>query len=434
MYWMHRDQRVHDNWALLFAQVLAQERKVPLIVVYCLDLEAEALTKRQSFFMLKGLEEVEAELKRLNIHFFLVLGRSDDALMELVDVVNAGALVADFNPLRQHRVDLTFLCRELMCALFEVDTHNIVPCWVASDKLEIGARTLRPKIHKLLPEFLTEFPVLQKHKFRFVTEHKKTNWKKVYEALNVDESVEPVDWIRPGEKAAHKMLRQFIAHKLSSYDQKRNDPTEDGQSNLSPYLHFGQLSAQRVALEARKHNLMSISTKSFLEELVVRRELSDNFCLYNKHYDSFKGFPQWAQISLKVHSKDKREYVYTLKQFEQAKTHDPLWNAAQIEMVTTGKMHGFMRMYWAKKILEWTKNPDTALKIAIYLNDKYELDGKDPNGYVGVAWSIGGVHDRAWANRPVFGKVRYMNYNGCKRKFDIDAYIKKYSPPNHLDD
>jgi len=221
-------------------------------------------------------------------------------------------------------------------------------------------------------------------------------------------------------------LDSFFEERLSGYNEKRNDPNENVSSNLSPYLHFGQISAQRIALETykRKHN---IETKdAFLEELIVRRELSDNFCFYNKNYDSFDGFPEWAKKTLNEHRKDKREFTYHLEQFEKAKTHDDLWNAAQIEMVKTGKMHGYMRMYWAKKILEWTETPEEALEYSIYLNDKYELDGRDPNGYTGCAWSIGGVHDRAWTERPVFGKIRYMNYNGAKRKFDVKRYIQKY--------
>ncbi len=162
-----------------------------------------------------------------------------------------------------------------------------------------------------------------------------------------------------------------------------------------------------------------------MEELIVRRELSDNFCFYNSDYDQFSGFPEWAQKTLNEHRGDKREFIYSLEQFEHGKTHDDLWNAAQLQMVLTGKMHGYMRMYWAKKILEWTGSPEDALEIAIHLNDKYELDGRDTNGYVGVAWSIGGVHDRAWQERPVFGKIRYMSYAGCKRKFDVSTFIEK---------
>lgn len=427
IYWMHRDQRVCDNWALLYAQELALEAEVPLLVVFCLDPKQPNTTQRQTHFMLKGLEEIETDLKALNIHFFLILGTPECELLEFADTVNAGVIITDFTPFPKHCQLLVDMNEEVGCPLIMVDAHNIVPCWVASPKLEIGARTLRTKIHKQLSHFLTEFPELEKHPYTFKTAHKKTNWKKVYEAVDADVSVGEVDWIKPGEREAKKALQKFIRQGLGTYDEKRNDPTCNAQSNVSPYLHFGHLSAQRIALDVLSHKSYSVaSIKSFLEELIVRRELSDNFCLYNPHFDSVKGFPKWAQESLKLHKKDTREYLYTLKQFEKAKTHDPLWNAAQREMVTTGKMHGFMRMYWAKKILEWTESAEQALAFAQFLNDKYELDGNDPNGFVGVAWSIGGVHDRAWSERKVFGKVRYMNYNGCKRKFDVDAYIKRF--------
>ena len=198
-----------------------------------------------------------------------------------------------------------------------------------------------------------------------------------------------------------------------------------GQSDLSPYLHFGQIAPQRVAWEIQQSDAPREAKQAFLEELIVRRELSDNFCWYNPDYDKFSGFPEWARKTLDQHRLDQRDFLYSLEEFEPGRTHDALWNAAQLEMVSRGKMHGYMRMYWAKKILEWTNSPEEALEIAIYLNDRYELDGRDPNGYVGVAWSIGGVHDRAWAERPVFGKIRYMSLAGCKRKFKVDEYIAK---------
>ncbi len=244
--------------------------------------------------------------------------------------------------------------------------------------------------------------------------------------LDVDRCVSAVDWIQPGEKSARRALRQFIREKLPRYDEMRNDPTKDGQSNLSPYLHFGQISAQRVALEVSKTRGHKESRDAFLEELIVRRELSDNFCFYNADYDNFEGFPDWAKKTLNDHRRVRREYIYSLEDFENATTHDELWNAAQVEMARTGKMHGYMRMYWGKKILEWTKSPEEALEIAIYLNDRYELDGREANGYTGIAWCIGGVHDRAWPQRAIFGKVRYMSYNGCKSKFNVSAYIEKY--------
>ena len=229
-----------------------------------------------------------------------------------------------------------------------------------------------------------------------------------------------LSWIEPGESGASKTLRNFLETKLSRYDTDRNDPNRDGQSNLSPYLHFGQIGASRVALEVMQSMQ---DAGAFLEELIVRRELSDNFCYYNQNYDNVQGFPDWARSTLEEHARDRREYLYKLEELERGKTHDDLWNAAQLEMVQRGKMHGYMRMYWAKKILEWTESPAEALRAVIYLNDRYELDGRDPNGYVGAAWSLGGVHDRAWKERAIYGKVRYMSYNGSKRKFDVQAYI-----------
>ncbi len=229
-------------------------------------------------------------------------------------------------------------------------------------------------------------------------------------------------WIEPGEAAARAQLSDFLSRRLHRYDSDRNDPTLDGQSNLSPYLHFGQISAQRAAIQALAG---TADTTSFLEELVVRRELAENFCYYNPNYDSVAGFPDWAKETLRSHERDRREYLYSILELEAARTHDDLWNAAQKEMQCLGKMHGYLRMYWAKKILEWTKSPADAMRIAIYLNDRYELDGRDPNGYTGIAWSIGGVHDRAWKEREIFGKVRYMSYNGARAKFDVKAYINK---------
>jgi len=167
------------------------------------------------------------------------------------------------------------------------------------------------------------------------------------------------------------------------------------------------------------------SKDAFREELIVRRELSDNYCFYNSLYDSFEGFPSWAKKTLNEHRRDRRDYQYSRKEFEHGQTHDTLWNAAQMEMNTTGKMHGYMRMYWTKKILEWTESSEQALEVAIYLNDRYSLDGRDPNGYVGIAWSIGGVHDRAWSNRTVYGKIRSMSSHGCRSKFDVPSYIEK---------
>ena len=426
VYWMSRDQRVHDNWALIFSQKLAIEKQKPLVVIFNLVPNFLEATIRQYGFMLKGLQQVEQELKKYNIPFFLTLGNPENEIPSLLNKINASTLVSDFDPLKIKRIWKKDVAKKISIPFYEVDAHNVVPCLYVSNKVEFGAYTIRPKIHKALPEFLDEFPKLKNMK-NYEVDSENVDWDKAEQSLKINRDVKEVTWLKPGEASAQKVLKDFLENRLDNYSEDRNDPNKNALSNLSPYLHFGQISAQRVALTVEQFYSNHPSSKSFLEELIVRRELSDNFCYFNTKYDSFEGFPDWAKKTLNEHRKDKREFVYTPEEFEQAKTHEDLWNAAQLEMVKTGKMHGYMRMYWAKKILEWSKSPEEALRIAIYLNDKYELDGRDPNGYVGCAWSVGGVHDRAWTERPVFGKIRYMNYNGAKRKFDVDSYIKKFT-------
>ena len=425
VYWMSRDQRTRDNWALLCSQEMSQREKVPLTVVFCLVPQFLGATFRQYSFMVQGLAEVEQNLAGENIPFHLLVGSPEVELPQFLEKYGAGCLVTDFDPLRLKRQWKEGVAQKLDIPFFEVDAHNIVPCWVASGKQEYGAYTLRPKIWRALPEFLDEFPPLRKQESSW-GKPAPTDWQGILARLCVDRSVPEISGIKSGERAAWAVLKDFMDNKLSDYPDGRNDPTREGQSHLSPYLHFGQIAAQRVALDVEDAPAGQKAKEAFLEELIVRRELADNFCFYNHQYDSFAGFPSWAQKTLDEHRDDPREYLYTLAQFEQAQTHDDLWNASQREMVKTGKMHGYLRMYWAKKILEWTPSPEKALQVAIYLNDRYELDGRDPNGYTGIAWSLGGVHDRAWGERKVFGKIRYMSYNGCKSKFDVEAYIRKY--------
>lgn len=424
VYWMSRDQRVQDNWALLHAQNLAFEHKKPLLVIFCLAPVFLDATIRQYDFMIQGLQGVEKDLAKLSIPFKLLLGDPVTEIPKYISSVKAGLIVTDFDPLKIKRMWKEKIAKVSEVTIVEVDTHNIVPCWHASPKQEFAAYTLRPKIHKILDEFLTQIPPVKTHPFNLREKILLTDWKAVRDSLKVNMDVKRVD-IAPGESAAFVQLKEFLEYDLKRYDTDRNDPTKDAQSNLSPYLHFGNISAQRIVLELRGVKKHLEAKKQFQEELVIRKELSDNFCYYNEHYDSPKGFPDWAKKTIAEHANDPREYVYTQEEFEYSKTHDELWNAAQQEMVVTGKMHGYMRMYWAKKILEWTHSAEDAMRIAIYLNDKYELDGRDPNGYTGIAWSIGGVHDRAWFDRPIFGKIRYMSYNGCKSKFDVAAYIRQ---------
>jgi len=424
VYWMSRDQRVHDNWALIFAQEIARKDQVPLAVVFCLVPEFLNASIRQYGFLLKGMADVERGLRRLNIAFFLLRGDPGIQVPHFLRQHDAGTLITDFDPLQLKQAWKVNVSSKAAILFQEVDAHNIVPCWIASPKIEYGAYTLRPKLKKYLYEFFSDFPILKHHSIPWPAKVPTVDWLSEVDDIGVDRSVPEITWLAPGEAAARKTLRFFLKRKLSSYAETRNDPTKDGQSNLSPYLHFGHLSAQRVMLEVLRSSGHEDSKDAFLEELIVRRELSDNFCFYQPHYNSPLCFPAWAHATLEKHRHDRRVYQYSAQDLEEARTHDDLWNAAQQEMRKRGKMHGYLRMYWAKKILEWTSTPEQAMKIAIYLNDRYELDGRDPNGYTGIAWSIGGVHDRAWNERPIFGKIRFMSYRGCRSKFNVDAYIE----------
>ena len=424
LYWMSRDQRVEDNWALLFAQQAALERKTPLGVVFTLAPRFLSASARHYAFMLAGLREVESGCRERGIGFTVLTGPPEKQMSAYCTRYGASLLVADFDPLRIKRGWRESVAQAVDIPFYEVDAHNIVPCRVASDKQEYGAYTLRPKIHKRLEEFLENFPAVEPHPVSFPEDQARTDWDEVRSFVAISGDEHAGLSASPGAHEAARVLEAFIGTPLNRYDEQRNDPSLQATSHLSPYLHFGQLASQRVALAVQSARGISRTAKdAFLEELIVRKELSDNFCLYNPRYDSVDGAPEWARQTLDEHAKDKREHLYTEEELERGETHDDLWNAAQMEMVHTGRMHGYMRMYWAKKILEWSPSPEEALRRTIFLNDRYELDGREPNGYVGAMWSICGVHDRAWKERPVFGKIRYMNRKGCERKFDVAAYI-----------
>ncbi len=425
VYWMNRDQRLLDNWALLYAQQLALQIGAPLVVLFCIDDTPLRFTSREFSFMVTGLAEVEQRCTEYNIRFELLVGKPSKSILSFLTLQGAQCLVTDFLPLVHSQNLLHDVTNQCGLPVYVVDAHNIVPCWEASNKVEFGAYTLRPKILRHLPEYLTEFPSVEQMPSS-VVDRPTIDWSNVYRSVPVDASVQPISWCVAGEHEANTALERF-KERIETYAD-RNNPNLNGQSNLSPYLHFGQISAQRVALAVKDivDPVHQIHSESYLEELIVRKELSDNFTYHNPNYTAFEGFPSWAQKTLNDHRNDVREFVYDLACWENSTTHDALWNAAQLQLVKTGKMHGYMRMYWAKKLLEWSASPDEAMAVGIFLNDKYSIDGRDPNGYAGIAWSIGGVHDRAWAERAVYGKIRYMNANGCARKFDVNTYIATY--------
>ena len=410
VYWMNREMRLDDNWALIYAQTFANELKQPCVVIFSLfDSFGSAKNNdddRMFTRMKLGLKLVNQQAKTRGLPFYVLHGPTVSTITKFLQDTHAGMLVTDFSPLRDMRALRTQLANKLAIKMVEVDAHNIVPIHVASQKQEWGAYTLRPKIHRLLKEFLHPFPSwIKTIPFQYRGKHDETFLK----ALK--ETIDPLH-----------ALQEFLRQRLDRYED-RNNPNIEATSRLSSYFHFGHLSSQTVALAVIKTGQPH---EAFLEELIVRKELADNYCFYNPHYDSFLGFPDWAKKTLDAHRLDKREYVYSLETLAKGMTHDDAWNAAQIQMVKTGYMHGYMRMYWAKKILEWTSSPEEALQFANTLNDQYELDGRDPNGYTGTAWAIGGVHDRPWQERPIFGMIRYMNAAGLKRKFDIGSYIRHW--------
>ncbi len=447
VYVMSRDQRVDDNHALLAAQVDAVARRAPLIVLFNLNLSPKNRSYEHYEFMLEGLEEVAEALERMGINWIM---RSDDAYSDTIAVLSAtkaASVYFDFSPLASPRKLAKKVATSFSGATYVVDTHNIVPVWRMSDKQEFAAHTLRKKVHKQLASYVVAPESLSKHSYKFDGSCVSDSFETAREKMNGIQRSGVVLSAKPGEKAAHKHLKEFLANELGGYANGRNDIAHDHQSGLSPYLHFGQLSSLRVALETIAHvkedpllfmqARMASATAAhseregmdaLFEEMIVRKELSDNFCFYSEYpYTSIAAAASWAQKTLDEHRDDVRDFLYSDDEWEYSKTHDDAWNAAQNQLRKTGKMHGYMRMYWAKKMLEWSSSPEDALRVVIYLNDKYSIDGGDPNGYVGILWSIAGLHDRPWTERPVFGKIRYMNAGGLKRKFDVAAYVNEWS-------
>ncbi len=443
VYIMSRDQRVQDNHALLAAQKKALDRQLPLVVIFDLLTNIPHRSHEHFIFMLDGLKGVQEKLASLNIPFIITCNTTDVSLDTTLKLLNPECIYFDFSPLQWSRNKAKSIAKRSDASIVIVDTHNIIPTWIASDKQEYAAHTFRRKVHKHLNTYLIEPEAVVRHPYT----------PPAVPSLHFEDTLACIDRyprcgitisFPSGEDAARRHLTEFIESKLDTYALQRNNIANDYQSDLSPYLHFGQLSGLRVALEvlyatntpplllqypkmASPGDTPSLEDgmNVLLEELIVRKELADNFCFYAESYTDYSSIPQWAKNTLEDHRNDPREYVYTLEEFRNATTHDALWNAAQTELTTKGKMHGYMRMYWGKKILEWTETPEQAHSIAIELNDTYSIDGGDPNGYVGILWSIAGLHDRPWFNRPVYGAVRYMNSNGLSRKFNTEAYVER---------
>jgi len=427
LYWMQASQRAEWNHALEYAIQQGNEQKLPVVVLFVLTDHFPEANLRHCTFMVEGLKGVEARLKERGIHFLVRKGLPEKEVVMMSG--QASMIVTDRGYLRVQKEWRQYVAANAPCPVIQVETDVVVPVQVAYPKEAYSAAVLRPKIKFLLPKYLIPLSeTLAKYTPRgliFSGLDLKLSPKNLLSLLSIDRSVPPVNAFRGGTAEAKRLLDDFVAHKLRDYADLSDDPALACISHMSPYLHFGQISPLYIALKVQEAGKVLLKAKdAYLEELIVRRELAMNFVHYNPVYDSFEAIPDWAKKTLKEHRRDKREYLYSLEELEQARTHDPCWNAAQQEMVITGKMHNYMRMYWGKKILEWNPSPEEAFRTALYLNNKYELDGRDPNGFTGVAWCFG-KHDRPWAERKIFGNVRYLNDAGLRRKFKIDAYVRK---------
>jgi deoxyribodipyrimidine photo-lyase len=430
VYWMQRAQRGIDNHAVNIAVDLANALELPLVVYFAGISNFPHANLRHYVFLQQGLPDIEEDLAKRNIAFVMRRAphESHEALLADVD---AAMVIGDENPMREPEKWRRQLAARISIPFWTVDTDVVIPSRLI-EKAQYGAYTIRPRLYKLLPEYLVSYKNPHaKHEWKrpkgfhadSLTEDMTRGWE------HLDRSVGPVEAWHGGTHAALKRLKLFTTKMLAKYDETRNHPEMDGTSALSPYLHYGHIGPQTIALAveaaAKGDAAMTKARDSFINELIAWRELAVNFVIYCPNYDTAECAENWAKETIAEHARDERERIYTLKQLEDAETYDELWNAAQIQMTRHGWMHNYLRMYWAKKILEWTPDAATAVKYCVYLNDKYELDGRDPGGYAGIAWAILGKFDRPWFDRPVFGKIRYMSGGSTGKKFDSKKYIRQ---------
>lgn len=425
VYWMQASQRTRDNRALCYAVAKADALHIPLIVFFRLLNTYPEANRRHFTFLTEGLGAIAKNLHAKNIRF-LVSCENDPTHIPLSELARRASLVVtDCGYTRFQKAWRETEARRIPCALYQVESNVVVPVETASPKEEYSAATFRKKITPLLAEFLApvslQKPIVSSLHFSFPS----LNLSHAIKLPPTLHNVSPSPVFHGGEDEARRRLDTFLEHRFSNFAHDRNRPELDAVSHLSPFLHFGHIAPTTILAEAKKRfGTQNENYQTLLEELVVRRELACNFTWYNPRYDTFDTLPDWAKKTLEQHADDPREFLSNRETFERAQTHDPYWNAAQHELVRTGLIHGYMRMYWGKKILEWSKTPREAFDTALFLNNRYALDGRDPNSFAGVAWCFG-KHDRPWAERPVFGMVRFMNARGLERKFDMPAYLAR---------
>ena len=426
LYWMQQSQRADGNHALEYAVQRANALALPLRVGFGLTDEYPEAAERHYRFMLEGLRQTARALAARGIPLVARFGPPDALALQLA--AGAAELICDRGYLRHQRRWREAVAAAAPCPVTQVEADVVVPIAVASRKAEWAARTLRPRINARLDEFLIALrptPLARRGGAAAAPGLDLRNVDRLLAGMRLDRSVPPVSHLfRGGTDQARTRLRSFVAGPLRRYRAARQRPEEAVVSHLAMYLHFGQISPIEIALAARRATRAGRDdVAAFIEELIVRRELAANFVAHNDAYDAFRAVPAWARATLRAHASDPRRPRYTRAELERAATADPYWNAAMREMRYTGYLHNQMRMYWGKKILEWSAEPAIAHATALALNNRYLLDGRDPSSFANVGW-IFGLHDRPWPERPVFGSVRSMTAGGLERKSNIAAYVK----------
>jgi deoxyribodipyrimidine photo-lyase len=422
---MQRAQRGVDNPALNLAVDVADAIDKPVVAVFALTADYSCAQRRHYRFLVEGLVDAQADLKKRGVPLVVRIGKPEAVVPAFAEEVNAAFVVGDENPLRVGRRWRETVADRLSVPFHLVDADVVVPSSLLPRE-EYAARTIRPKIHRVWDDYLKPIPNPRARNAWPGAEPKGATIAVdgLMKEVKAGGVAEVADYLG-GRREAMRRLSRFLDERIGRYAEGRNEPTPYNTTELSAHLHFGHISPITVALAALDSDGPREGVDSLLEELIVRRELAVNFIARNPDYDALAGCPEWARKTLADHADDPRPFLYSAKQFEAGATHDPLWNAAQGELVLTGRMHNYLRMYWAKKLLEWSPDAERAMAIAIDLNDRYEMDGRDPNGYAGIAWAIGGKHDRPWPSRPIFGTVRSMTSGGLRKKIDATAYIER---------
>ncbi len=430
VYWMQRAMRILDNPALDVAIEAGNLLGLPVVVYFQVIPNYPNANLRHYHFLQQGLRDVAEDAAERGVGF--VVRRTPEASLEgFLEEMHAALLIGDENPCREPERWRKVLAGRLKLPYWTVDADVVAPSRLFNRSFVL-LHHFRPHLKAELPRFLVE-PSRIKPLYTWNPDREPERWsldRDITEGFTkLDRRIGPVDSFTGGTHAALKRLRNFVRLELKDYEETRNHPEVRGTSRLSPYLHFGNISPVTIALAVKQAVADGLAAErageKYLDELIGWRELAVLFVRHEPNYDNWECAAPWARQTLLEHAGDPRDARYSFEQLERAETGDELWNAAQREMVQTGWMHNYMRMYWAKKMLEWAPDPATAFDWAVILNDRYELDGRDPNGYAGIAWAIVGRHDRPWFNRPVFGLVRPMSGASIAKKIDAGAYIRQ---------